>query len=159
MPDISMCSGDNCEKKETCYRFTAKPGEWQSYLRIDDPANCEMYLESKKKTKSRKNKSKMTPKLRTMLNDRFDKDVDKLAYELGKILELTYEVGAGAMHDILWPVIQDMKDSLDYYASHPSIIKEAYHSNDSGQITCVHTFINHKAVEVLAKHADTLGDG
>jgi len=33
MPDISMCSNnDKCEKRETCYRNTAKPDSWQSYI-------------------------------------------------------------------------------------------------------------------------------
>lgn len=27
-----MCSGDNCEKKDTCYRFLAKPDSYQSYF-------------------------------------------------------------------------------------------------------------------------------
>lgn len=40
-------------------------------------------------------------------------------------------------------------EALEYYAKHPSVIAEAYHSNDEKQITCVHTFINHKAVEAL----------
>lgn len=25
MPDIAMCTGGDCPKRETCYRFTAKP--------------------------------------------------------------------------------------------------------------------------------------
>ncbi len=32
MPDISMCSnGDKCPRKEDCYRFKAKPAEWQAH--------------------------------------------------------------------------------------------------------------------------------
>jgi hypothetical protein len=32
MPDISMCKDKNCPKRDTCYRFTAKPTmDWQSY--------------------------------------------------------------------------------------------------------------------------------
>lgn len=31
--DISMCSGRGCEKKDECYRHTAKPNEFrQSYF-------------------------------------------------------------------------------------------------------------------------------
>lgn len=41
---------------------------------------------------------------------------------------------------------------LEFYANHESVIKEAYHSNDKGQITCIHTFINHKAKEALAAY-------
>ena len=43
-----------------------------------------------------------------------------------------------------------MREALEYYANHESVIKEAYHSNDERQITCVHTFINHRAKECLA---------
>ena len=34
MPDISMCKGGECPLKETCYRYTAMPGERQSYFLI-----------------------------------------------------------------------------------------------------------------------------
>ncbi len=43
-------------------------------------------------------------------------------------------------------------EALEFYAKHESVIKEAYHSNDEKQITCVHTFINHRAIEALADH-------
>lgn len=36
MPDIAMCSGDGCPLKEKCYRFTAKPSDYQSYF-LDPP--------------------------------------------------------------------------------------------------------------------------
>lgn len=34
MPDIWMCHGDGCPKKlrNTCYRYTAKPSDIQSYF-------------------------------------------------------------------------------------------------------------------------------
>lgn len=33
MPDITMCNGNGCPKKDSCYRFKAKPNElWQSYF-------------------------------------------------------------------------------------------------------------------------------
>jgi hypothetical protein len=33
MPDISMCKGTDCPKKEQCYRYTAEPdSHWQSYF-------------------------------------------------------------------------------------------------------------------------------
>jgi hypothetical protein len=44
-PDITMCQGTNCPEKETCYRYTAKPSEYQSYF-IEPPIKddkCEMY--------------------------------------------------------------------------------------------------------------------
>jgi hypothetical protein len=45
MPDITMCPGTNCPFKESCYRFTAKPNEYQSYF-IEPPFkgdDCKMY--------------------------------------------------------------------------------------------------------------------
>jgi hypothetical protein len=45
MPDITMCPGTNCPFKESCYRFTAKPNDYQSYF-IEPPFKddeCEMY--------------------------------------------------------------------------------------------------------------------
>ena len=49
MPDIAMCPGNDCIKKESCYRYKAKPDEyWQSYL-VKCPVgyedgNCELYM-------------------------------------------------------------------------------------------------------------------
>jgi len=50
MPDISMCSGEGCELRRTCYRYNAKPNPfWQSYFK-DPPVNpeggCAYYWES-----------------------------------------------------------------------------------------------------------------
>jgi hypothetical protein len=45
MPDITMCPGTNCPYKESCYRYTAKPNEYQSYF-IEPPFkddDCKMY--------------------------------------------------------------------------------------------------------------------
>lgn len=36
MPDITMCNGDDCTKREACYRYTAMPHERQSYF-VDPP--------------------------------------------------------------------------------------------------------------------------
>lgn len=47
--------------------------------------------------------------------------------------------------------VKDYEHALEFYANHESVIKEAYQSNEAKQITCVHTFINHKAKEVLKK--------
>jgi hypothetical protein len=45
MPDISMCPGTNCPQKETCYRYTAKPSDWQSYFSVPPikDGKCEYY--------------------------------------------------------------------------------------------------------------------
>ena len=45
MSDITMCPGTNCPYKETCYRFTAWIGEYQSWF-IEAPikdGKCDMY--------------------------------------------------------------------------------------------------------------------
>ena len=52
-------------------------------------------------------------------------------------------------YDSLLSQAKKLAESLEYYANHESVIKEAYHSNDQKQIICVHTFINHKAKEAL----------
>lgn len=44
-PDITMCVGTDCPQKETCYRYTVKPSDYQSYF-INPPikhGKCEMY--------------------------------------------------------------------------------------------------------------------
>ncbi len=51
MPDISMCVGNDCPLKETCYRYKAKPCEYQTYF-MNPPyedGKCEYYwkMESK----------------------------------------------------------------------------------------------------------------
>ena len=49
MPDITMCPGNSCPKKDTCYRHTAKPSMLQSYFTetpfaiIQDNFECEYY--------------------------------------------------------------------------------------------------------------------
>ena len=45
MPDITMCVGDECPIKEKCYRFMAKPSEYQYYF-MEAPyrdGKCEHY--------------------------------------------------------------------------------------------------------------------
>lgn len=33
MPNIAMCTGEGCVRKETCHRHTAKPHPlWQTYM-------------------------------------------------------------------------------------------------------------------------------
>ena len=46
MPDISMCSGEGCPMREQCYRYTAKPSEWQSYFGrppIKEDGTCDYF--------------------------------------------------------------------------------------------------------------------
>jgi len=54
MPDISMCSGQDCPLKETCYRFTAKPNELRQSYFSNPPYNlktksCNHYYEKRNK--------------------------------------------------------------------------------------------------------------
>jgi hypothetical protein len=45
MADIDMCPGTDCPYKETCYRYTAKPNDYQwrfSNAPIKD-GKCDMY--------------------------------------------------------------------------------------------------------------------
>lgn len=44
-PDITMCVGTNCPHKQKCYRYTAKPSDYQSYF-VKPPikdGKCDMY--------------------------------------------------------------------------------------------------------------------
>jgi len=52
MADITMCKGENCPMKETCYRYKAVPSEyWQSYFTklpleiIEGKVECKFYWE------------------------------------------------------------------------------------------------------------------
>jgi hypothetical protein len=45
MPDITMCLGTDCPYKETCYRYTSEPRDWQSYFSVPPikDGKCDMY--------------------------------------------------------------------------------------------------------------------
>lgn len=45
MADITKCTGRGCDLRETCYRFTAPKGMWQSYFMTSPikDGECEMY--------------------------------------------------------------------------------------------------------------------
>ena len=52
MPDITMCKGENCPMKETCYRYKATPNEHrQSYFikppfeMVEGRIECPLYWE------------------------------------------------------------------------------------------------------------------
>ena len=67
MPDITMCIGNDCPLKETCYRYTATPSEYcQSYF-MESPykdGGCNHYWEmsSKQSKKLDKKSSNMLTK-------------------------------------------------------------------------------------------------
>lgn len=49
MPDITMCPGEDCPVRDSCYRFTATPHERQSYYMLEpivslEPFECEGYI-------------------------------------------------------------------------------------------------------------------
>jgi hypothetical protein len=53
MPDITMCNNDKCNKRESCYRFTATPSHYgQSYCNFSE-SGCEYYIKTGLKTKTR----------------------------------------------------------------------------------------------------------
>lgn len=58
MPDITMCTGENCSLKETCYRNKATPCEYRQSYFIKPPYtinqergehSCELYWELKER--------------------------------------------------------------------------------------------------------------
>lgn len=40
MADITMCQNDKCSKRNTCYRFIAKPATLQSYAEFHEDGDC-----------------------------------------------------------------------------------------------------------------------
>lgn len=51
MPDISMCSNNECSRKEVCYRFTAIPNEFRQayadFKEIESNKGCEYFMSNK----------------------------------------------------------------------------------------------------------------
>ena len=45
MPDISMCKDYDCPLKNTCYRYVAKPSEYQYYAGFKYKDGCDYYME------------------------------------------------------------------------------------------------------------------
>jgi len=58
MADISKCKGGKCSLKESCYRYKAKAGIYQSYMLYpktkDDSVECDSYWEIEKNEYKRK---------------------------------------------------------------------------------------------------------
>lgn len=47
MPDITMCSGQDCPLKEKCYRYKATPSKYQQSYFSDPPCNgdkCDYFM-------------------------------------------------------------------------------------------------------------------
>lgn len=53
MPDITMCiNGEECSKKNTCYRYKAISDKFQSYSAFyENNKKCKSYLKMNKKNK------------------------------------------------------------------------------------------------------------
>ena len=49
MPDITMCSGENCPLRAACYRHTAKPNRYQSWFAVPPikDGKCEYFWDRK----------------------------------------------------------------------------------------------------------------
>ena len=51
MPDITMCEGQGCELRSTCYRYTAEPSKYRQSYFIKPPikdGECDEYWEDPK---------------------------------------------------------------------------------------------------------------
>ena len=49
MPDITMCKGVDCPKKNLCYRYTAKASEYRQSFFTDSPiknGKCEYFWDN-----------------------------------------------------------------------------------------------------------------
>ena len=60
MPDIGMCKNKDCEQRTSCYRFMAKPCEYQWYQLYNPNSSgiCEGKIELVKSKRVRKPKIK-----------------------------------------------------------------------------------------------------
>lgn len=59
MPDISMCANKQCPSREQCYRFTAAPSTFQSYMKFEvanGDNKCDYFWDNKE-YKNEKRKS------------------------------------------------------------------------------------------------------
>lgn len=57
MPDITMCKGNGCILRGTCYRFKAVPDMYQSYFMgsvNNDDNTCDYYWKMKNKFNNEK---------------------------------------------------------------------------------------------------------
>lgn len=66
MPDISMCSSDKCPSRDTCYRHTATPSEYQWWADFeatrDGRDRCDHYANVKRGVFRLKVSSAIPPK-------------------------------------------------------------------------------------------------
>lgn len=43
MADIAKCQGENCDRRQDCYRYTAPASEWQAWLETPTERPCPMF--------------------------------------------------------------------------------------------------------------------
>ena len=51
--DISLCTSETCPSRALCYRSTAVPSDWQSYIRFEPEAGedrCKNFITNKQST-------------------------------------------------------------------------------------------------------------
>lgn len=48
-PDIAMCSNEECDRKDTCYRFTAVPNPYRQSYAMFNHEDCDNYIECRSK--------------------------------------------------------------------------------------------------------------
>ena len=61
MLDITMCTGEECPLKENCYRYTAKPSDYQSYF-VESPIEneeCKYFWRDEVRSKTDKSDQKV----------------------------------------------------------------------------------------------------
>ena len=49
-PDIAMCKGEGCERKDTCFRYLATPNEYRQSYVVANPKDCDHYWECPNKS-------------------------------------------------------------------------------------------------------------
>lgn len=63
MPDISMCVNRECELRTQCFRYRAKPSDWQTYSSFDGGQDCEYFMEIYNEDRVRPIEDIETPKI------------------------------------------------------------------------------------------------
>lgn len=64
MTDISKCNGENCPIKETCWRYLAPDGHWQSYMNYEynkEKNKCDGYWKVESKSQMKRFKVQTSP--------------------------------------------------------------------------------------------------
>lgn len=60
MPDITMCEGNECPLKESCYRYKAEADQYQCYfvdIPLQEDGTCDYFIEIWSKPKTQNNEA------------------------------------------------------------------------------------------------------